>query len=384
MGHRRLTILLGAAFAMQTRIAMGQMQGNDWQAVAARIVERMALTSGERVFLLAEPGLADSLIEPLRARVRAAGGIDLGAVAVRGVAPAAWQTDWTRRLASLNGAALDAELRTTDLGVMLPGPVPADTVYAAMQNVLRNGHGRTIHFHWAGAYAMDGTLLPMTPARSRHYQEVLLGTDYARLGRAQEALERAMRGASVRVTTPAGTDLSFRIGDRQVTKQDGDASLARTRSARVLIDREIELPAGAIRVAPVEESVNGKIAFPASDWGGERVEGLVMTFANGRLTGFVATRGRAGVEKELTQGGDPARAFREFALGLNPLLAILPSGERWIPYYGYGAGVVRLSLGDNTELGGKVGGGYLRWNFFSDATVRIGDDVWVRGGRLEK
>jgi hypothetical protein len=152
----------------------------------------------------------------------------------------------------------------------------------------------------------------------------------------------------------------------------------------VLIDREVELPAGAIRVAPVEESVNGKIAFPASDWGGERVEGLVMTFANGRLTGFVASRGKAGVEKELAQGGDAARSFREFAMGLNPLLAIPATGERWIPYYGYGAGVVRLSLGDNSELGGKVGGGYIRWNFFPDATVRVGDDVWVRDGKLLK
>ena len=57
-------------------------------------------------------------------------------------------------------------------------------------------------------------------------------------------------------------------------------------------------------------------------------------------------------------------------------------GRRWIPYYGYGAGVIRLSLGDNTELGGDVGGGYVRWNFFTDATVDVGSDTWVRGGRL--
>ena len=90
------------------------------------------------------------------------------------------------------------------------------------------------------------------------------------------------------------------------------------------------------------------------------------------------------MERELTQGGDGARAFREFALGFNPLLAIPASGERWIPYYGYGAGVVRLSLGDNTELGGRVGGGYVRWNFFTDATVMVGSEVWASGGSLIK
>ena len=128
--------------------------------------------------------------------------------------------------------------------------------------------------------------------------------------------------------------------------------------------------------------MNGQIAFPPGMWGGERVEGLVMRFAAGRVTGFTATTGSAAVERELNQAGDGGRAFREFALGFNPLLAIPESGERWIPYYGYGAGVVRLSLGDNTELGGRVGGGYVRWNFFTDATVTVGNERWVMAGKL--
>jgi hypothetical protein len=86
----------------------------------------------------------------------------------------------------------------------------------------------------------------------------------------------------------------------------------------------------------------------------------------------------------LSQAGDGSRSFREFALGFNPLLAIPDTGERWIPYYGYGAGVVRLSLGDNSELGGKVTGGSVRWNFFTDATVMVGNDTWVRAGKLVK
>jgi hypothetical protein len=79
--------------------------------------------------------------------------------------------------------------------------------------------------------------------------------------------------------------------------------------------------------------------------------------------------------------GEAGRAFREFALGFNPLLAV-PERSPWIPYYGYGAGVVRLSLGDNSELGGTVGGGYVRWNFFTDLTVSVNGQVWVKDGRL--
>ena len=83
----------------------------------------------------------------------------------------------------------------------------------------------------------------------------------------------------------------------------------------------------------------------------------------------------------MQKAGNSGRAFREFVLGFNPLLAV-PDDRSWIPYYGYGAGVVRLSLGDNSELGGSVTGGYVRWNFFADATVTVGDDTWVQGGKL--
>jgi aminopeptidase len=166
-----------------------------------------------------------------------------------------------------------------------------------------------------------------------------------------------------------------------VTLQDGDASGPRAARGRTILDREIEIPAGAIRVAPIEESVEGTIAFPPSQWDGRPVEGLVLRFERGKVVDVRATAGRDAVEAEMKTAGAPGRAFREFALGFNPLLAV-PDRSPWIPYYGYGAGVVRLSLGDNTELGGAVGGGYVRWNFFTDTTVTVGGTVWVRDGRL--
>jgi hypothetical protein len=356
-------------------------QGVDTALVATSLVSRMRLQPGERVLLVGVRGRSDELIPALRRRITAAAGTDLGVLASFGEPDPSWNTDFTRA-APKDRAGLAGYLATVDLAVMMPGATVTHPAYAAMQDVLRSGKGRTIHFHWEGAYALDGSVLEVTPERAQFYQRVLRDTDYAALGGTQAAFERAVRTGQVRVTTPAGTDITFRVGDRPVTKQDGDASAARARLGRNLIDREVELPAGAIRLAPLEETVNGKIAFPPSAWGGDRVEGLVMHFTAGRLTDFTATTGRAGVERELATAGEAGRAFREFALGFNPLLAIPASGDRWIPYYGYGAGVVRLSLGDNTELGGRVGGGYVRWNFFTDATVTVGGVTWVSGGKL--
>lgn len=346
-------------------------------------MERIAPEPGERVLLVALPGTADALVAPLRAALSAAGAVDLGALAASGQAPAGWGTPFT---ASLRPDDLARGLADVDVGVMLPGAIPAHAPYAVLQRALAAadaGRKRTIHFHWAGAYALDGTLKDVGPAEAAVYQRALIETDYTRLAAVQRAFEAAMRTDTVRVTTPDGTDLRFHIGGRPVTKQDGDGRAARARQARNLIDREVELPAGAIRVAPIEESVHGSIAFPPGDWAGERVEGLVMRFERGRLVSFDARVGRAAVERELQAAGPAGHAFRELALGFNPLLAIPATGERWVPYYGYGAGVVRLSLGDNTELGGNVSGGYVRWNFFPNASVTVGRQVWVRDGQLQ-
>ena len=354
----------------------------DFQQVADVLLARLDLQPNERVLLVGLPGRFDPLMPLLRTGIASAGAVDLGVWAVEGDAPDDWATDFTRSLNGQSRVALVGLLADVHAALMLPGPTPANTVYAAMQDVLRGDRGRTIHFHWLGAYNLDGTLRDIDEMVDDFYVRVLADTDYAALGTAQRTFEDAMRDAIVRVTTPAGTDISFRIGDRPVTKQDGDASAARARTGRNLIDREVELPAGAIRVAPIEQSVEGTIVFPPSVWGEQRTEDLTLRFERGVMVLLEATAGADAALSEIEAAGDAGKAFREFALGFNPLLAIPSAGERWIPYYGYGAGVVRLSLGDNTELGGTVSGGYVRWNFFVDATVMVDGETWVEAGRL--
>ena len=104
-----------------------------------------------------------------------------------------------------------------------------------------------------------------------------------------------------------------------------------------------------------------------------------LPFVKGKVTEVNATMNKDSVVAELNAGGDAAYSFREFALGFNPLLKV-PADHKWIPYYGYGAGVVRLSLGDNSELGGNVKGNYVRWNFFTNATVKVNGEAWVLEG----
>jgi hypothetical protein len=325
----------------------------DWAALADRIVEKLEVRHGETFAAIVNPAVHEQLVPHLRRAVASAGGTDVGPI-------------------DASSPPDRQALRDIDATVMLPGAVPGMPVYAAIQDLLRERVGRNIHFHWlsnSSAIPVPDGRLPSTEIITATYERAVLAVDYEAMAARQRAFEAAMRGAKVQVTSPAGTDLRFRIGDRPVSLQNGDASAARVSAATILIDRELELPAGVVRVAPIESSVEGLIAFPPSEWNGVRVEGLRLRFEDGRVVEISADRGREAAVAEIIEAGAAGRAFREFALGFNPLLAI-PDEAPWIPYYGYGAGVVRLSLGDNTELGGAV------------TTVTVGGETWVRDGKL--
>ena len=355
----------------------------DWEAIANKLMERSDLIEGEKVVLMANPGDFNPLIKLLAEKIKKAGAVYLGTFSVNPLlGPSEWETDFIKEAKGKSKQDLTDYLMQVDLGIMLPGANPTHFEYVCMQNVLKREKGRTIHFHWSGAYNLSGETLEIDKLKNKYYQEVFLETDYLKLGEIQRQFENAMRNNWITITTSRGTNIKFKIGDRPVTKQDGNASSKRELQMN-LIDREIELPSGAIRVAPIEETVEGRIAFPDSFWNGEKVEDLLLTFRRGRITKIKSTLGDKAVKKELDAAGVAGHSFREFALGFNPLLAI-PKENPWIPYYGYGAGVVRLSLGDNSELGGNVKGGYVRWNFFTDATVKVGEDIWVKDGEFIK
>jgi leucyl aminopeptidase (aminopeptidase T) len=368
----------------------------DYPAIAKRLVLQLALKRGERVVSIAHPGVFDDLIPYIRYEVMRAGGVDLGVVEVlREPVPDSFDAAVIQKGAREARVHYKAMFRDVDAAIMMPGANTSHPAYLAMQDWLKEDladhHGRrTIHFHWienGSAYPIAGQPLPSRPEMDANYQRALLQTDYTALGEVQRRFAAALKTGDVHITSQTGTDLRFRAGDRPANLQDGDASAARTAQGKVLVDHEIELPAGVVRIAPIEETVDGVIAFPPSQWDGRPVEGLKLRFAKGRVVDSTAASGNDAVEAEMRKAGKAGRAFREIGLGFNPLLAV-PERAPWIPYYGYGAGVVRLSLGDNTELGGQVAAepglaAYVRWNFFTDLTVTVGNITWVRNGQLQ-
>ena len=201
---------------------------------------------------------------------------------------------------------LKDQLATADIFIWMPlGPgLDPDLVGAevALSNAwVSQGQNRQLHFHWDdGTRAADGMYGSHSPAIDAIYASAL-DIDYDMLNdRMDRAIER-LKKSTIQVTTPQGTNLHFSVGDRVFTKQNGDASLAATAHANVTIQREIELPAGALRVAPREETVHGTLVIPSLRLASSlrdrsdamvEVKNLRLTFKAGEITNFTADEGQ--------------------------------------------------------------------------------------------
>lgn len=335
--------------------------------LAAQIVTSLKVERGERVMLRVDPQTLGALELEVRKHLEQAG------AKVESV-PYGPVPDFAKRLAR------------TDIYIWLPVSDDAMTSpeqRAMLAKWLDEGKGRQIHFHWGGGTRdVDGLPVRHTPVFDEIYTRAL-DLDYGLLSHYQDEAIALLKSGEVHITTPAGTDLRFSVGDRPFNKQDGDASKARMASAKVRVDREVELPAGVVRVAPIESSVNGVIVIPRARFGNTGVLKARLEFENGVIVKATAAGGEETL-LEFLKSAPGASRFREFGLGFNPKLMPPPMGSTALPYYGYGAGVVRLSLGDNEEIGGTVRDGGVRWLFFPDTTVTVGTRTLVKGGKLTR
>ncbi len=369
-----------------------------WEALAQRIVDQLALEPGEKVISVAQPGMFDPFIPHFRYAVMQAGGVDLGVIDVLdNPYPVEWDANTLRQGFADATEAYVSMLEDVDVALKMPGANPAHPAYKAMQILLQEKAGprRTIHFHWTDPYSPSGNttgltgvnVLPGHPPPPMQvidtvYQNAVLNADLAALDAHQDRFIAALRDGDVRVTSPAGTDLRFRAGDRDIIQQNGDASAARMRQGAPFLDREVEIPAGAIRVAPIEATVQGRVVYPYSAWHGYSVRTATIVYENGRIVDLSADEGEEHLRAEIDAAPDDAKWFREFALGFNPMLSMEVT-KTWIGYFGYGEGIVRLGIGNNEELGGAVIGGYFRWrDLLTDCTVTIDGDVWLKDGQF--
>ncbi|MGI9258512.1 MAG: hypothetical protein ACR2QQ_06740, partial [Gammaproteobacteria bacterium] len=169
----------------------------EWNALAAHMVERLDLQSGERFLAVAHPGFFDELIPHIRYEVMKTGAVDLGVIDVLAEpVPADWSEAVLREGGRATRIALAEMLQDVDASIMLPGANPTHAAYAAVKDLLQAGNGRTIHFHWLenrSVVSLPGQTVPPRHVIEATYQRAVLETDYDELSAHQRRFERAMR-----------------------------------------------------------------------------------------------------------------------------------------------------------------------------------------------
>jgi len=356
----------------------------DAAQIARRVVVSLKPAAGERAVLVYDPAYYPELASAIQAELNRAGVYPIVALTFEPpeVARALAAKPEAKKREEEVVALLRPVFEKADIFLWLPTrQLSADVRW---ERLLETSRARGIHFHWI--MPLSGRRAEEIRTLSRMYEQAILKSDYAALSREQDRLIAALRGQTVRITTPDGTDLRLRVPrDAWFHKNDGDMSPERGRAARSVRDREMEFPSGALRLIPDVASVEGKLVVRHAPALGGAAEGLTLEFSKGRAVRQRAEKNEAAFRKLWEQIGGDIDKVGEIVLGTNPLLVgTLPSGD--LPYYGYGAGYVRISLGDNWESGGRnrSPGSRPLWLFLERATVEAGGKALIRDGSLMK
>jgi aminopeptidase len=180
------------------------------------------------------------------------------------------------------------------------------------------------------------------------------------------------REAELEVSAPNGTRLSLELKGRKARLDDGIVGPDDIKEGEFMTN----VPPGASWVAPDESVGEGEfVADLPTPYLGRMIHGLRFSFADGKA------KWSADSGAETTQG------LFDKATGAKDRIAAINIGLNPAVRYGFlqddlAAGSVEVSIGDNTEWGGKNTSSFSLSARLSHATVRIGKKTVVSAGRL--
>ncbi|GAB3696729.1 aminopeptidase [Halorubrum pallidum] len=193
-----------------------------------------------------------------------------------------------------------------------------------------------------------------------------LDADYAAIDAAcDEMLAQVADAAEVRVTSPAGTDITFGIGDREwladtgIVHEPGDFS---------------NLPAGEVFVAP--ETATGTFVVDGTMMPHGLLDAeqeLRFEVEDGLVTAIDDDAVRADVEAAAESVGDAAYTVAELGIGTNVGVEALVGSVLLDEKAG---GTVHIAIGDNAGIGGGTDAPIHLDGILRDPTVYAdGDEV---------
>jgi aminopeptidase len=200
-----------------------------------------------------------------------------------------------------------------------------------------------------------------------------LDVDYAGVGEKALKIMNKIKGArDIAVTCPKGTKISFSANNRPIVIEDGISDINKRKIS-------VNLPAGEVFLAPVEESVNGVAIIETTFNKGMKISNLRLEFKKGRLVRVQAAKGMKAFDMAMESAHGDKDVIGEFGIGINPNVTELighPLIDEKV------AGTVHIALGENRDFGGQNSSD-LHWDMvIKNPTVKIDGDFLIRNGHF--
>ena len=160
-----------------------------------------------------------------------------------------------------------------------------------------------------------------------------------------------------------GTDISMLVGGRTWANSDGKNNM----------------PSGEIFTGPIEDSVEGKIAFtfPAC-YGGREVHDVRLTFKKGKVVKATASKGQEFLHSTLdTDKG--ARFVGEIAVGTNYSVKQFTKNTLFDEKIG---GTIHMAVGSSYPKTGGLNKSAIHWDMVAD--MREGGKIYADGKIIYK
>jgi aminopeptidase len=190
---------------------------------------------------------------------------------------------------------------------------------------------------------------------------------------------------------PAESERSRRVRDLFQTGEtvrivgwETDLSFSTKGRTYVVGDGHINMPDGEVFTAPVEDSVEGQIAFEFPGvFAGQKVEGIRLTLEGGQVVEAKAERNEA-LLQELLRMDEGAQRVGEFGLGTNPGIQRFCADHFYDEKIG---GTAHLALGRSYSQCGGLNQSALHWDIVKDlrqeGTIYLdGHKVFEKGAYL--
>lgn len=189
----------------------------------------------------------------------------------------------------------------------------------------------------------NGARIATLPGITEDMMIRTLCADYKKIARTSQKIANILdKGKVVRLTTPAGTDLTMNIEERPAEADTGINDFEGAFS---------NLPAGEAYVSPKEGTSQGILVIDGAMGGvGILREPIKMTVKNGMVINIEGNEQAEKLEKLLSSHGKDAFNIAELGVGTNDKAIItgkILEDEKVL-------GTVHVALGNNIGFGGKI------------------------------